>query len=101
MVTTTRCDAGCYRRTVLRIAARVMVRPVVGGCIVMTNADRPVFVEPLHEQILAVCQRPSDTEELVDVLSEVGGYGSVAILQAIRDLVSWEFLEVESERNVV
>jgi hypothetical protein len=79
---------------VLRLAPGVMVRPMADGSIVLVGEQPPVVIGSLHERLLAVCSRPTERAELVEVMDELGEFDRDSVLAALDELIERGLLAV-------
>jgi len=77
---------------ILRLAPDVMVRPMAEGSVVLVGDDPPAVVGALHERLLAVCGRPTERDELVEVMCDLGEFDEVSVRTAIDELVEQRLL---------
>lgn len=73
--------------TVLAQGDSVVARPIAGGSIAVVGDGRPVTLDSIRERLLAVCARPTDREELTELLAEVSGQLPIEIAAAIDELL--------------
>lgn len=73
--------------TVLAQGDSVVARPIAGGSIAVVGDGRPVTLDSIRERLLAVCARPTDREELTELLAEVSGQAPIEIAAAIDELL--------------
>ena len=79
---------------VLRLARGVMVRPMAEGSVALVGDVPPVVVGTLHERLLAVCVRPTERDELVEVMRELGEFDEESVRTALDELVERGLLAV-------
>lgn len=71
----------------LMVPSGLLVRPIAGGSIALVGDGRPVTLDSMRERLLAVCARPTDREELTELLAEVSGQAPIEIAAAIDELL--------------
>lgn len=71
----------------LVVPGGLLVRPIAGVTIALVGDGRPVTLDSLRERLLAVCARPTDREELTELLADVSGQAPVEVAAAIDELI--------------
>jgi len=71
----------------LVVSSGLLVRSIAGGSIAVVGDGRPVTLDSIRERLLAVCARPTDREELTELLAEVSGQLPIEIAAAIDELL--------------
>jgi len=77
---------------ILRVAPGVVVRPMAEGSVVLVGDAPPMVVGTLHERLLAVCVRPTERDELVEVMCDLGEFDERSVLAALEELVERRLL---------
>ena len=72
---------------ILRLAPGVMVRPMAEGSVVLVGDAPPMVIGTLHERLLAVCVRPTERDELVEVMRDLGEFDECSVRTALGELV--------------
>lgn len=72
---------------ILRLAPGVMVRPMAEGSVVLVGDAPPMVIGTLHERLLAVCVRPTERDELVEVMRDLGEFDEGSVRTALGELV--------------
>lgn len=81
-------------QTTLRLAPGVMIRPMAEGSVAIVGEQPPIIVGALQERLLAVCARPTERDELIDVVCELGEFDPVSVRAAVDELVERGLLAV-------
>jgi len=64
-----------------------LVRPIAGGAIALVGGDRPVTLDTLRERLVAVCARPSDRDELTQLVAETDRRPPAEVAASIDELI--------------
>ena len=72
---------------VVVLAPGVMVRPMAEGTLAIVSDQPPLVLDALRERIIAICARPTERSELVDVLVELSGLDHSTVADAVDELV--------------
>lgn len=71
----------------LMVPSGLLVRPIAGGSIALVGDGRPVTLDSIRERLITVCARPTDREELTELLAEVSGQAPIELAAAIDELL--------------
>jgi len=60
---------------------------MAGGALAIVGDDLPATLDLRRERLVAVCARPSDRDELTQLVAEVSGQSLAAVAAAIDELI--------------